>query len=44
MAAKQVYLSDVMRFFRVNGLAIDEHRVRDTLFGRIIGHGRVFDY
>jgi hypothetical protein len=33
-----------MRFFRVNGLAIDEHKVRDNLFGRIIGRQRVFDY
>lgn len=33
-----------MRFFRFNGLAIEEHKVRDNLYGRIIGRHRVFDY
>jgi hypothetical protein len=32
-----------MRFFRGNGLAIDEHKVRENLFSRVIG-SRVFDY
>jgi len=37
LAAKQIYISDIMRFFRGNGLAIDEHKVRENLFSRIIG-------
>ena len=33
-----------MRFFRGNGLALDEHKVRENLFNRVIGSNRVFDY
>ena len=37
-------MGDVLRFFRANGLAIDEAKVKYHLFDRIIGSTRVFDY
>lgn len=40
--AKQIHPSDILRFFRVNNLAIDEEKVRFHLFGRIVNG--VFDY
>lgn len=43
-AAKQIYVDDVLRFFRANGLAIDEEKVKHHLFDRIIGRSRIFDY
>jgi hypothetical protein len=43
-AAKQIHIGDIMRFFRVNRLAINEDKVRFHLFGRIIGSKNVFDY
>lgn len=42
-AAKQIHIGDIVRFFRVNGLAVDESRVRFNLFERVLG-GRIFDY
>ena len=41
---KQIFISDIMRFFRFNKLLIEESRVERILFNRIVGHDRPFDY
>ena len=43
-ASKQIYVSDVLRFFRLNRLLIEQERVEDILFKRIVGVDRPFDY
>lgn len=43
-AAKQIFVSDIMRFFRFNKLLIEQDRVENILFMRIIGNNRPFDY
>ena len=43
-AAKQIFVSDMMRFFRFNKLLIEEERVESILFVRIVGVGKQFDY
>ena len=42
--SKQIFVSDIMRFFRFNKLLIDQDRVEAILFKRIVGVDRVFDY
>ena len=43
-ASKQIFVSDIMRFFRLNKLLVEQERVEKILFERIIGTDRVFDY
>ena len=43
-ASKQIFVSDVIRFFRFNKLLIEQDRVECILFKRIVGVDRVFDY
>ena len=43
-ASKQIFISDIMRFFRFNKLLIEQQRVDDILFKRIVGYDRPFDY
>ena len=42
--SKQIFVSDVMRFFRFNRLLVEQHRVEDILFRRVVGADRPFDY
>ena len=41
---KQIHVSDLMRFFRFNNLLIEQNRVEEILYRRIIGVDRVFDF
>lgn len=43
-ASKQIFVSDLMRFFRFNKLLIEQERVESILFKRIVGSDRPFDY
>lgn len=43
-ASKQIFISDIMRFFRFNKLLIEQERVESILFWRIVGIDRPFDY
>ena len=42
--AKQIFISDIMRFFRFNKLLIEQERVESILFRRIVGANRPLDY
>ena len=43
-ASKQIFVSDIMRFFRFNRLLIEQERVESILFKRVVGVDRPFDY
>ena len=43
-AAKQIYPSDLIRFFRFNKLLVEERRINEVFFARIIGRNKPFDY
>ena len=43
-ASKQIFVSDIMRFFRFNKLLIEQEKVESIVFKRIIRPDRVFDY
>ena len=42
--SKQLFVSDIMRFFRFNKLLIEQSRVESILFKRVVGADRPFDY
>ena len=42
--SKQLFISDIMRFFRFNKLLIEQQRVESIFYKRVIGPDRPFDY
>ena len=43
-AAKEIYAADLIRFFRFNKMLIEEDRILNIFFARLIGRNKVFDY
>ena len=43
-AAKQIYPSDLVRFFRFNKMLVEEGRIQDIFYSRLVGRNKVFDY